>query len=218
MRGFPVSSPDEKRGRRLRQRIPTLALCAVLLVAPAAVGARSARAATKVPSIDQVVVTNDRVSLLVFCRLGNIIPAEALQNTNALAPLQITYAIQVHRDRSLWPDQLIAETDVIQELTFDPLKESFQLKTAAPGTEEAVQRTPRIDELVPLLGTLNAFRILPLARLRPKARYYLTIKASLSSARDIFWRNHIFFFDRKSIFETPWYRTGMFGIIGSEVR
>ncbi len=217
MRGTPSHSPAAKpRGTSRRSRLPLL-LCLLVLLTPVPGAAASAPSAGKAPSIEQVVVTNDRSSLLLFCRLGNLIPPDALQNTKALAPLQIRYAIRVHRDRNMWPDQLVAEMNLVQELTFDPVKESYQLKTSSPVAEE-VLRANRIEEILPLLGAVNALQILPLGRLKARARYYLTIKATLSSARDIFWRNHIFFFDRNSLFETPWHRTGIFGISGSVVR
>ena len=150
--------------------LPTAAilLAVILICAPAT--------ANDEPVINDIIITTSNKDLLLFAAVKDCFTQEMLEGVRNAIPLTFRFDVDLYRIRNNWFDANLIEHDINHTLSYDPIKQEYQVAFAEKNRPEV---TRSLDKAKEMMAELNGIKILPLKKLVPEASYVLHIKATL---------------------------------------
>ncbi len=153
--------------------------------------------------IRDVVVTNSAANLLLYCSVENGFTREMLEGVNNGIPITFTFYVRLDQRRSLLPDREVVSLSFDHTLTYDNLKEEYQVTLPGAGNQPFVSSS--LKDAKRMMSQVNGFRVASLASLKPDVSYSLAIKASLARRTLPLNFQYIVPFWNLWNFETDWY-------------
>lgn len=154
------------------------------------------------PHITDILVTTSKDHLLLFCSIKNSFTPEMLEGIHNGIPVTFTFHIQLERSKPKWFDETITEITLQHTLSFDSLKEEYQIIRSEKQTNPA--STDSIDQAIGMMSELNGLRIIERGELVPDARYAIHVKAKLAERTLPLYMHYIIPFISLWDFETDW--------------
>jgi len=154
--------------------------------------------------IEQLVVTNSASEVLLYGQVKNAFVPEMEEAVRNGLPVTFTFFVELHRRRTGWPDQKIADFSFEHLLVYDSLKEEYRVTHGEKN--DRVFTVKSLDEARRLMVRVNGLAVAPLAALAPEQRYTLRIKARLSEKTLPLSFHRIVPFWRLWNFETEWHQ------------
>lgn len=126
---------------------------------------------------------------------------------------EIIFYIEIYRRWSLWPDEFILFKRVQKTVKYDELKKLYYT-SSYDGLYLEEKVFDDYERLKAWVSKLVNVKITPLGLLKPKATYFIRIKAESKFKRLPPVLENILFFVPTKDFETPWKKSNLFSIKG----
>jgi hypothetical protein len=166
------------------------------------------------PKLDHLIVTNNQEHIILFSQLKDAFTDEFLEAFSKGLPFEFVYEISLYRERQFWPDKHLHSTTLIHKGKFDMLKEEFDFIAVYNG-KEVKKTTSNKIEIQRWMSNLNGVEIFPLNLVTGlKRRYFLEVRALISSPRNLSSENILFFFQESGPHQTDWRRSPLFSAGG----
>ncbi|MCI5138910.1 MAG: DUF4390 domain-containing protein [Candidatus Electrothrix sp. AR1] len=128
------------------------------------------------PIIDEIVLSTISGHLLLFATVKNCFTDEMLEGVRNGIPLTFRFDIRLNKIRKNWFDSELVEHKINHTLSYDPLKEEYQVAFAEKDRPEV---TRSLEEAKQMMADLNELKLHPLNELHVGSPYSLEIKATL---------------------------------------
>jgi len=155
------------------------------------------------PKITDILVTNNRESVLLYARLVNGFKPEMEMAVLAGIPAVFTLQLEVHQERSLVWDKAIASHEIKRTMKYDNLKKTFSIYTN--GNQQPVIFSD-FESAQKAMTDFNGIIAVPLSSLTKGKNYYILIKVKMDKVRLPLRMEYVFFFVSFWDFETAWNR------------
>jgi hypothetical protein len=128
------------------------------------------------PVIGDIIITSSQQDLLLFATAKNAFTKEMLEGVHNGIPITFRFYIRLYRTRSAWFNESIIRHVINHTLTYDPIKQEYQVAFAERDRPE---QTRSLEEAQQMMSELNGLEIIPIEELQPGLPYSLHIKATL---------------------------------------
>lgn len=132
--------------------------------------------AEKEPIIDEIVISAAGGHLLLFATVRHCFTDEMLEGVHNGIPLTFRFDIRLNKIRKNWFDSELVEHKINHTLSYDPLKEEYQVAFAEKDRPEV---TRSLEEAKKMMTDINGLELHPLNELQAGSPYSLEIKATL---------------------------------------
>ncbi|MCI5130804.1 MAG: DUF4390 domain-containing protein [Candidatus Electrothrix sp. EH2] len=153
------------------------------------------------PIIDEIVISATGGHLLLFATVRHCFTDKMLEGVRNGIPLTFRFDIRLHKIRKNWFDAELAEHKINHTLSYDALKEEYQVAFAEKNRPE---QSKSLEEAKEMMADINGLKLLPLNELIIGSRYSLKIKATLVENTLPFSMHSIIPFTSLWNFETDW--------------
>ncbi|WLE95369.1 MAG: DUF4390 domain-containing protein [Candidatus Electrothrix communis] len=153
------------------------------------------------PIIDEIVISATNGHLLLFATVSNCFTDEMLEGVRNGIPLTFRFDIRLNKIRKNWFDSELVEHKINHTLSYDPLKEEYQVAFAE---KERPEVTRSLEEAKQMMADLNGLNLYPLNELHVGSPYSLKIKATLVENTFPLGIHSIIPFTSLWNFETDW--------------
>ncbi|MDF1577008.1 MAG: DUF4390 domain-containing protein [Desulfurivibrionaceae bacterium] len=127
--------------------------------------------------IRDIVVSNSRQDLLLYLHVDKAFRAEIEEGIFNGIPVLYTFLVSLREiDQAGRPGRQVAGMEFAHALSYDALKEVFNLRFSEGNTAVAVDN---FDKAKALMTEVNGVKVVELARLKPGTAYFLSIKVRL---------------------------------------
>jgi hypothetical protein len=135
-------------------------------------------AATPLLSVFRIYGEDDYLCLDFYFK--NAVDGEIFQALENGIPAQVTYKIDVWRNRPNWYDKVVKSVTFTYRMHYDNWEKLYQVTWISGDTHE---RSPVGDkaELVQMVCNQKATRACPLGTLDPESSYYVTVAAEVQA-------------------------------------
>lgn len=130
----------------------------------------------KEPVIDEVVISTTFDYLLLFATVTHCFTDEMLEGVRNGIPLTFRFDIRLNKIHRNWFDSELIEHKINHTLSYDPIKEEYQVAFAEKKQPEV---TRSLKEAKEMMAGINGLRLYPLNDIRVSTPYALKIKATL---------------------------------------
>lgn len=154
------------------------------------------------PHIADILITTSQSHLLLFCSIKNSFTPEMVEGIQNGIPVTFTFHIELEQVKNKWFDKNIIEMTLQHTLTFDSLKEEYQIHKSEKSKNPTV--TDDLDKAMAIMAELNGIKIISRAELTPDAPYAINVKAKLAEKTLPLHMHHIIPFVSLWDFETDW--------------
>ena len=154
------------------------------------------------PQITDILITTSQSHLLLFCSIKNSLTQEMIEGIHHGIPVTFTFLISLEQVRSNWFDKTTVEMTLQHTLSYDSLKEKYQVYRSEKQVNPKV--TDSLEEAIGIISELNGLRIIELTGLTPDERYTLSVKAKLAEKTLPLYMHYIIPFISLWDFETDW--------------
>ncbi|WP_028584918.1 DUF4390 domain-containing protein [Desulfogranum mediterraneum] len=175
-----------------------LILFALLLLAPGSNGAVKERS----PELKDIIVTTSNSELLLFATVANCFTPEMITGVQNGIPISFVFQVELSRERSSWFDATLVETVITHTMTYDSLKQQYQIQHSNRAGK--LRTTRSLEEAKQLMAELNGIHVVPLTELEPESPYSLRLKATLEKNTLPLGIHYILPFTSLWDFETDW--------------
>jgi hypothetical protein len=155
------------------------------------------------PKITDILVTNNRESVLLYARLVNGFKPEMEMAILAGIPAVFTLQLEVYQERSLVWDKKITGHEIKRTMKYDNLKKIFSIYTN--GNQQPVIFSD-FESAQKAMTDFNGIIAVPLSSLTKGKNYYMLIKVKMDKVRLPLRMEYVFFFVSFWDFETAWNR------------
>jgi len=155
------------------------------------------------PKITDILITNNRESVLLYARLVNGFKPEMEMAVLAGIPAVFTFQLEVYQERSLVWDKTIASHEIKRTMKYDNLKKTFSIYTN--GNQQPVIFSD-FESAQKAMTDFNGINAVPLSSLTKGENYYMLIKVKMDKVRLPLRMEYVFFFVSFWDFETAWNR------------
>jgi hypothetical protein len=155
------------------------------------------------PKITDILVTNNRESVLLYARLVNGFKPEMEMAVLAGIPAVFTFQLEVYQERSLVWDKKITGHEIKRTMKYDNLKKIFSIYTN--GNQQPVIFSD-FESAQKAMTDFNGIIAVPLSSLTKGENYYMLIKVKMDKVRLPLRMEYVFFFVSFWDFETAWNR------------
>ena len=176
-----------------------LCLSAMFFFLPSLSDARTD--AEREPVIDGIVISTTNGHLQLFATVTECFTDDMLEGVRNGIPLTFRFDIRLHKIRTNWFDSEIVEHKINHTLSYDPLKEIYQVAFAEKDHPET---TRSLEEAKKMMADINGLTLCPLDTLHAGSPYSLSIKATLVENTFPFSIHSIIPFTSLWNFETDW--------------
>lgn len=128
------------------------------------------------PIIDEIVISTTKDHLLLFATVRHCFTDEMLEGVRNGIPLTFRFDIRLNKIRKNWFDSELVEHKINHTLSYDPLKEEYQVAFAEKDRPEV---TRSLEEAKRMMADVNELKLHPLNELHAGLPYSLEIKATL---------------------------------------
>ena len=132
--------------------------------------------AEKEPIIDEIVISAAGGHLLLFATVRHCFTDEMLEGVRNGIPLTFRFDIRLNKIRKNWFDSELVEHKINHTLSYDPLKEEYQVAFAEKDRPEV---TNSLEEAKKMMADINRLELYSLNELQAGSPYSLKIKATL---------------------------------------
>jgi len=153
------------------------------------------------PIIDEIVISTANGHLLLFATVTRCFTDEILEGVRNGIPLTFRFDIRLNKIRKNWFDSELVEHKINHTLSYDPLKEEYQVAFAERDRPEV---TRSLEEAKQMMADLNGLQLYPLNELHVASPYSLEIKATLVENTFPLGIHSIIPFTSLWNFETDW--------------
>jgi hypothetical protein len=153
------------------------------------------------PVIDDIVITASNSKLLLFAAVKQCFTDEMLEGVRNGIPLTFRFDIELEKIRRNWFDATVIGHKINHTLSYDPLKEQYQVAFAEKDRPEV---TRSLQEAKRMMAELNGLEIFATKTLVSGAPYALSIKATLVENTFPLGMHSIIPFASLWNFETDW--------------
>ncbi|RWX44345.1 hypothetical protein H206_01866 [Candidatus Electrothrix aarhusensis] len=161
----------------------------------------SASQAEQEPLIDEIVISVTNGHLLLFATVRHCFTDEMLEGVRNGIPLTFRFDIRLKKIRNNWFDSELIEHKINHTLSYDTLKEEYQVAFAEKDRPEV---TRSLEEAKQMMADLNGLQLYPLNELQVGSPYSLKIKATLVENTFPLGIHSIIPFTSLWNFETDW--------------
>lgn len=154
------------------------------------------------PNISDILITTSKTHLLLFCTIKNSFTSEMMEGVRSGIPITFTFLVELEKIKKNWPDLKLGELTIQHTLSFDALKEEYQI--LIPERNNKIVTTKSIDKAQELMTELNGIKIIKRNELIPDAPYALHVKAKLAEKTLPMNMHYIVPFISLWDFETDW--------------
>ncbi|GAB6269218.1 MAG: hypothetical protein STSR0002_19600 [Smithella sp.] len=155
------------------------------------------------PKITDILITNNRESVLLYARLVNGFKPEMEMAVLAGIPAVFTFQLEVYQERSLVWDKKITGHEIKRTMKYDNLKKTFSIYTN--GNQQPVIFSD-FESAQKAMTDFNGIIAVPLSSLTKGENYYMLIKVKMDKVRLPLRMEYVFFFVSFWDFETAWNR------------
>lgn len=155
------------------------------------------------PKITDILITNNRESVLLYARLVNGFKPEMEMAVLAGIPAVFTLQLEVYQERSLVWDKKITGHEIKRTMKYDNLKKIFSIYTN--GNQQPVIFSD-FESAQKAMTDFNGIIAVPLSSLTKGKNYYMLIKVKMDKVRLPLRMEYVFFFVSFWDFETAWNR------------
>jgi hypothetical protein len=155
------------------------------------------------PKITDILVTNNRESVLLYARLVNGFKPEMEMAVLAGIPAVFTLQLEVYQERSLVWDKKLTGHEIKRTMKYDNLKKIFSIYTN--GNQQPVIFSD-FESAQKAMTDFNGIIAVPLSSLTKGENYYMLIKVKMDKVRLPLRMEYVFFFVSFWDFETAWNR------------
>jgi hypothetical protein len=179
----------------IARTIPILLLTALVLYSPVHA------ADSKEPTIDDIIITTSSTDLLLFAMVKNCFTEEMLEGVRNGIPLTFRFTIELEKIRSSWFDVTMVEETINHTMSYDAIKETYQVDFSEKNKPEVTKSQDKAKEL---MAELSGLKVIARKELIPDASYALRIKATLVENTLPLGMHYILPFTSLWNFETDW--------------
>jgi len=158
---------------------------------------------SKTPQINDIIVTNNQESLLVyFYTKGCFTPEmnKAIQNG---VPTTFTFLIELYKPRPFWPNKKLAALKLHHTIKYDSLRDEYQVTLSERGNQTfIVKEYAKAQEM---MADVSNVQVIPLENLERNSQYLLRIKAELNKVKLPLYLHYVLFFVSLWDFQTDWH-------------
>ena len=155
--------------------------------------------------IKDCIVTNSSTDLLLFFTVSNAFSPEIEEGIHNGIPVTFTLFVELSRTRKGWVDREEVSITFDHTMTYDNLKEEYQIKRAGNGLQAVTSKS--LDKARILMTEINGFKVFPLSKLVPDAEYTLRVRARLAKKTLPFYFHYLIPFGSLWDFKTDWHTT-----------
>ena len=153
-------------------------------------------------NIADIIITTSKTHLLLFCTIKNSFTSEMVEGVRNGIPILFDFSIELEKVNNNWLDTTLMETTIQHTLTYDLLKEEYQITLQERDNKTVV--TDSIDKAMELMAEINGIKIIERNKLTPDTPYALHIKAKLAEKTLPMNMHYIIPFISLWNFETDW--------------
>ena len=153
-------------------------------------------------NISDIIITTSKTHLLMFCTIKNSFTPAMIEGVRNGIPITFDFFIELDKVKNNWPDSTLTEQKIRHTLTYDPLREEYQVDLPEKGKNKIT--TPSIDKAMQNMAELNGLKIIELDKLTPDSLYALHVKAKMAEKRLPLNMHYIIPFISLWDFETAW--------------
>lgn len=154
------------------------------------------------PNIADIIITTSKTHLLLFCAIKNSFTDEMVQGVRNGLPVTFDFYIELEKINSNWLNKTLTELKLQHTLTYDPLREEFQITLPEKGNK--IETTPSIEKAMEYMSELNGIKVIERDKLIPDAPYALHVKAKMAEKKLPLNMHYIIPFISLWDFETDW--------------
>ncbi|MGV8056513.1 MAG: DUF4390 domain-containing protein [Smithellaceae bacterium] len=155
------------------------------------------------PAINDIIITNNKESVLLYARLVNGFKTETESAILAGTPAVFTLLLDVYQVRSgIW-DKIIASYEIKRTIKYDNIKKTFSIFT---NGDKVPVIFPDFESAQKAMADLNGIVVVPLQKLVKGNSYYLRMKVKIDKVRLPLHMEYVFSFVSFWDFETSWYK------------
>jgi len=155
------------------------------------------------PKIADILVTNNRESVLLYARLVNGFKPDMEMAILAGIPAVFTLQLEVYQERSVVWDKKIASHEVKRTMKYDNLKKTFSIYTNGNAQPVVFSDMASAQKA---MADFNGIVAVPLSSLTKGKNYYILIKIKMDKVRLPLHMEYVFLFVSYWDFETAWNR------------
>ncbi len=179
----------------ISRAVPVLLMTILILYTPALA------AGDKEPTIEDIIITTSNSDLLLFASVRDCFTEEMLEGVRNGIPLTFRFFIELDKVRSKWFDVNLVEETINHTLSYDAIKETYQIDFSEKSKPEVTRSE---DKALELMSGLNGLRVIARKELIPDAPYALRIKATLVENTLPLGMHYVLPFTSLWNFETDW--------------
>ncbi len=127
--------------------------------------------------ITDLTATTSDSHLLLFGTLRNSFSEEMIEGLHSGIPITFSFFVELHQHSTAWSDKLVMRRTLTHTLTYDALKEIYQLQLEEDNLKK--YSFTSLIEAQKVLNELNGVKVVSLFRLTPDSIYTLQVRAEL---------------------------------------
>lgn len=131
----------------------------------------------KATFVDTILTTSED-DLLFFAMLKNSFSEQMVQGVKSGIPFQFSFFVTLEGVKENWPDQELMTMEFKHTLTYDTLKESYNVELEEKG--HRVITSQYLSETQKIMGEINGLEIIALKDLQVDTTYKLKFRAVLN--------------------------------------
>lgn len=156
----------------------------------------------KEPHIADILITTSQTHLLLFCAVKNSFTPEMIEGIHNGIPVTFTFLTKLEQVRSKWLDTTLAEATFQHTLSYDSLKEKYEIYRSEKTNNPFV--TDSLEKAIEIMTELNGIKIISRNEMIPDAPYAILVKAKLAEKTLPLYMHYIIPFISLWDFETDW--------------
>jgi len=154
-------------------------------------------------TLNNIIVTNTRDNLLLFMDVEGAFREKLEKAILSGVPTTFSFFVTLHRIRTFWLNEKIADISVAHTVKYNNLKKEFIVtRSWEPGKSMVTQS---FEEAQKLMSEIKSLHIISLNKLTKGSQYQIKSKAELSKLTLPLSLHYILFFVSLWDFETDWY-------------
>jgi hypothetical protein len=154
-------------------------------------------------TLNNIIVNNTRDHLLLFLEVEGAFREKLEKAILSGVPTSFSFFVTLHRIRSFWINEKIADISVVHTIKYNNLKKEFVVTRSWEPGKSTLTRS--FEEAQKLMSEIKSLRIVSLDTLTKGSQYQIKAKAELSKLTLPLYLHYVLFFVSLWDFETDWY-------------
>jgi hypothetical protein len=176
--------------------VQSVAVLSLFFLATSALGAQGA-------ALNNITLFNTNEDMLLYLTLEGAFSEKIKRAILSGMPTSFTYLIQLLQVHTLWPDEKIADIQVVHSIAYDTVRKEFTVRRSWKNNES--EQTASFEEAQEWMSRIDRLKIIPLNRMKKGSKYQLRTKAEVSKKTLPFNLHTVLFFISLWDVETDWY-------------